>query len=49
MTIEVVSNTLNNIVNKEIVDLINRNGANAIGIAKNENSYIKVKKYESKK
>ena len=42
------SNTLNNIVNKEIVDLINRNGANAIGIAKNENSYIKVKKYESK-
>ena len=48
MTIEVVSNTLNNIVNKEIVDLINRNGANAIGIAKNENSYIKVKKYESK-
>ena len=48
-TIEVVSNTLDNIVNKEIVSLINRNGANAIGIAKNDNSYIKVKKYESKK
>ena len=48
-TIKVVANTLNDIVNKEIVNLINSNGANAIGIAKNENSYIEVKKYDSKK
>ncbi len=48
-TIEVVSETLNNIVNKEIVDLINSNGANAIGIAKNDKSYIEVKKYSSSK
>ena len=48
-TIEVVSNTLNNIVNKDIVDLINTNGGNAIGIAKSKNSSIKVKKYVSSK
>ena len=48
-TIEVVSETLNNIVNKEIVDLINSNGANSIGIAKNDKSYIEVKKYSSSK
>ena len=48
-TIEVVSETLNNIVNKEIVDLINSNGGNAIGIAKSKNNSIKVKKYVSNK
>ena len=48
-TIEVVSETLNNIVNKEIVDLINSNGGNAIGIAKSKNNSIKVKKYLSNK
>ena len=47
-TIEVVSNTLNDVINKEIVDLINGNGGNALGIAKG-NSSIKVKKYISKK
>ncbi|MDA9181296.1 acetylglutamate kinase [Gammaproteobacteria bacterium] len=48
-TIEVVSKTLSNIVNKEIVELINSNGANAIGISNNESKYIQVKKYISDK
>jgi len=48
-TIEVVSKTLSNIVNKEIVELINSNGANAIGISNNENKYIQAKKYISDK
>ena len=43
-----MSNTLNDVINKEIVDLINGNGGNALGIAKG-NSSIKVKKYISKK
>ena len=48
-TIKIVADTLDSIVNKEIVDLINKNGANAIGLAKDSNSAIKVKKYISKK
>ena len=40
---------MSNIVNKEIVELINSNGANAIGISNNENKYIQVKKYISDK
>ena len=48
-TIEIVSDTLTNIVNNEIVDLINKNGANAIGVAKENNNVIRVKKYISKK
>jgi len=48
-TIKVVSNTLDKIVNKEIVDLINKNGGNAIGIAKDEKRSIKVKKFISNK
>ena len=44
-TIEVVSNTLNDLVNKEIVGLINNNGGNSIGLAKNNSGLIKVKKY----
>ena len=47
-TIEVVANTLNDLVNKEIVSLINNNGGNSIGIAKDNNSVVKVKKYKSK-
>ena len=48
-TIDVVSKTLSNIVNKEIVELINSNGANAIGISNKENKFIKVRKYTSDK
>ena len=48
-TIKIVADTLDSVVNKEIVDLINKNGANAIGLAKDNNSSIKVKKYISKK
>ena len=48
-TIEVVSNTLNDLVNKEIVGLINNNGGNSIGLAKNNSGLIKVKKYISGK
>lgn len=47
-TIEIVSETLTNLVNKEIVSLINNNGGNSIGIAKDNNSIVKVKKYKSK-
>ena len=47
-TIEIVSETLTNLVNKEIVSLINNNGGNSIGIAKDNNSVVKVKKYKSK-
>lgn len=46
-TIDVVSKTLSNVVNKEIVELINSNGANAIGISNKENKFIKVRKYTS--
>ena len=48
-TIDVVSKTLSNVVNKEIVELINSNGANAIGISNKENKFIKVRKYKSYK
>ena len=48
-TIDVVSKTLSNVVNKEIVELINSNGANAIGISNKENKFIKVRKYTSDK
>lgn len=48
-TIEVVANTLNDLVNKEIVSLINSNGGNSIGLAKNNNNLIRVKKLTSKK
>ena len=48
-TVDVVSNTLDKIINKEIVDLINFNGGNALGIAKNSNKKIIVKKYLSNK
>tara|TARA_B100001173_G_scaffold292891_1_gene285476 strand:- start:18 stop:875 length:858 start_codon:yes stop_codon:yes gene_type:complete len=47
-TIEIVSETLTNLINKEIVGLINNNGGNSIGIAKDNNSIVKVKKYISK-
>ena len=47
-TIEIVSETLTNLINKEIVSLINNNGGNSIGIAKDNNSIVKVKKYISK-
>ena len=43
-----MSETLTNLVNKEIVGLINKNGGNSIGIAKDNNSVIKAKKYTSK-
>ena len=46
-TIEIVSETLTNLINKEIVGLINNNGGNSIGIAKDNNSIVKVKKYIS--
>ena len=46
-TIEVVANTLNDLVNKEIVSLINSNGGNSIGLAKNNNNLIRVKKLTS--
>ena len=48
-TIEVVANTLNDLVNKEIVSLINSNGGNSIGLAKNNNNLIRVKKLTSEK
>jgi acetylglutamate kinase len=48
-TIEVVANTLNDLVNKEIVNLINSNGGNSIGLAKNNNNLIRVKKLTSEK
>ena len=44
-TIEIVADTLTNLVNKEIVSLINHNGGNAIGVAKDKNDVIKVQKY----
>ena len=47
-TIEIVSETLTNLVNKEIVSLINNNGGNSIGITKDNKSVVKVKKYTSK-
>jgi len=47
-TIEIVSETLTNLINKEIVGLINNNGGNSIGIAKDNNTIVKVKKYISK-
>ena len=46
-TIEIVADTLTNLVNKEIVSLINHNGGNAIGVAKDKNDVIKVQKYTS--
>ncbi len=46
-TIEIVADTLTNLVNKEIVSLINHNGGNAIGVAKDKNDVIKVQKYMS--
>ena len=46
-TIGIVSETLTNLINKEIVGLINNNGGNSIGIAKDNNSIVKVKKYIS--
>ena len=46
-TIKIVSETLTNLINKEIVGLINNNGGNSIGIAKDNNSIVKVKKYIS--
>ena len=48
-TIEVVANTLNDLVNKEIVSLINSNGGNSIGLANNNNNLIRVKKLTSEK
>ena len=48
-TIEVVANTLNDLLNKEIVSLINSNGGNSIGLAKNNNNLIRVKKLTSEK
>jgi len=48
-TIEVVANTLNDLVNKEIVSLINSNGGNSIGLAKNNNNLIRAKKLTSEK
>ena len=44
-TIGIVADTLTNLVNKEIVSLINHNGGNAIGVAKDKNDVIKVQKY----
>lgn len=46
-TIEIVADTLTNLINKEIVSLINHNGGNAIGVAKDKNDVIKVQKYTS--
>ena len=43
-TIEIVSNTLDGIINKEIVDLINKNGGNSIGVAKDKKGTISVEK-----
>lgn len=43
-TIEIVSNTLDGIINKEIVDLINKNGGNSIGVAKDKKGTISVQK-----
>ena len=48
-TIKIVSETLNKIVNKEIVDLIGKNGGNSLGISTDRKDIIIAEKFESKK
>ena len=48
-TIKIVSETLNKIVNKEIVDLINKNGGNSIGVSTARKDIITVEKFQSNK
>tara|TARA_B100000575_G_C23123688_1_gene650655 strand:+ start:1620 stop:2480 length:861 start_codon:yes stop_codon:yes gene_type:complete len=48
-TIRIVSETLDKIVNKEIVDLIKKNGGNSLGISSEKKDTIIVEKFESKK
>tara|TARA_B100000900_G_scaffold87184_1_gene70808 strand:+ start:1089 stop:1949 length:861 start_codon:yes stop_codon:yes gene_type:complete len=48
-TIKIVSETLDKIVNKEIVDLINKNGGNSLGVSTDRKDIITVKKFQSNK
>ena len=48
-TIKIVSETLDKIVNKEIVDLINKNGGNSIGVSTARKDIITVEKFQSNK
>tara|TARA_Y100000768_G_scaffold70574_1_gene49705 strand:- start:1035 stop:1895 length:861 start_codon:yes stop_codon:yes gene_type:complete len=48
-TIKIVSETLNKIVNKEIVDLINKNGGKSIGVSTARKDIITVEKFQSNK
>tara|TARA_B100000965_G_scaffold319401_1_gene280294 strand:+ start:430 stop:1290 length:861 start_codon:yes stop_codon:yes gene_type:complete len=48
-TIKIVSETLDKIVNKEIVDLINKNGGNSLGVSTDRKDIITVEKFQSNK
>ena len=48
-TIKIVSETLDKIVNKEIVDLINKNGGNSLGVSTARKDIITVEKFQSNK
>ena len=48
-TIKIVSETLDKIINKEIVDLINKNGGNSLGVSTDRKDIITVKKFQSNK
>ena len=48
-TIRIVSETLDKIVNKEIVDLINKNGGNSLGVSTDRKDIITVEKFQSNK